>query len=67
MDADLNRSEMKQLTEKGIQCAFAVSDTLGCGFLAQCLNSLKATNLRLCLLMNFAKPKLELRRIVNNY
>ena len=35
--------------------------------LAQCLNYLKATNLRLCLLMNFAKPKLEVRRIVNNY
>ena len=120
---------MKQLTEKVIQCAFTVSNTLGCGFLekvyenalahelnkaglkvqqqygitvyydgvavgeytadllvegvllvelkavkdlddihlAQCLNYLKATNLRLCLLMNFAKPKLEFRRIVNNY
>ena len=128
MDADLNRNEMKQLTEKVIQCAFAVSNTLGCGFLekvyenalahelrkaglevqqqhgitvfydgmpvgeytadiliegvllvelkavkdlddihlAQCLNYLKATNLRLCLLMNFAKPKVEIRRIANN-
>jgi len=125
----LDRNEMKQLTEKVIQCAFAVSNTLGCGFLekvyenalahelrkaglqvqqqhaitvfydevgvgeytadllvegfvlvelkavkelddihvAQCLNYLKATNLRLCLLMNFAKPKLEFRRIANNY
>ena len=35
--------------------------------LAQCLNYLKATNLRLCLLMNFAKPKIEIRRIINNY
>jgi len=35
--------------------------------LAQCLNYLKATKLRLCLLMNFGKPKLEVRRIVNNY
>ena len=129
MDADWNRNEMKQLTEKVIQCAFAVSNTLGCGFLekvyenalahellkaglqvqqqhgitvyydrvavgeytadllvegvlllelkavknlddihlAQCLNYLKATNLHLCLLMNFAKPKVEIRRIVNNY
>ena len=120
---------MKQLTQKVIQCAFTVSNTLGCGFLekvyenalahelrkaelqvqqqhgitvhydgvtigeyiadllvehvllvelkvvkqlddihlAQCLNYLKATNLRLCLLMNFAKPKLEFRRIANNY
>lgn len=35
--------------------------------LAQCLNYLKATNLSLCLLMNFAKPKVEVRRIVNKY
>ena len=129
MDADREKNEMKQLTERVIQCAFAVSNTLGCGFLekvyenalahelrkaglqvqqqhgitvyydevavseytadllvegvlllelkavkdlddihlAQCLNYLKATNLRLCLLMNFAKPKLEIRRIANNY
>ena len=129
MDADREKIDMKQLTEKVIQCAFAVSNTLGCGFLekvyenalvhelrkaglqvqqqhgitvyydgvdvgeytadllvegvllielkavknlddvhlAQCLNYLKATNLRLCLLVNFAKPKLEIRRIVNNY
>jgi GxxExxY protein len=129
MDTDLNRNQMKQLTEKVIQCAFTVSNTLGCGFLekvyenalahelrkaglqvqqqhgitvhydgvavgeytadllvegilllelkavkdlddihlTQCLNYLKATNLQLCLLMNFGKPKLEFRRIVNNY
>jgi GxxExxY protein len=35
--------------------------------LAQCLNYLRATNLRLCLLMNFAKPKVHIRRIANNY
>ena len=34
--------------------------------LAQCLNYLRATNLRLCLLMNFGKAKLEFRRIANN-
>ena len=129
MDADRKKNDMKELTEKVIQCAFTVSNTLGCGFLekvyenalahelrkaglqiqqqhgitvyydgvavgeytadllvegvlllelkavkalgdihlAQCLNYLKATNLRLCLLMNFAKPKLEVRRVVNNY
>jgi GxxExxY protein len=129
MDTDTEKNDMKQLTERVIQCAFAVSNTLGCGFLekvyenalahelhkaglqvqqqhgitvyydgvaigeytadllvegvlllelkavkdlddihlAQCLNYLKATNLRLCLLMNFAKPKLEIRRIINNY
>ena len=30
---------------------------------AQCLNYLKATKLRLCLLINFGKPRVEIRRI----
>ncbi len=34
--------------------------------MAQCLNYLKATGLKLCLLLNFGKPKLEIKRIVNN-
>jgi GxxExxY protein len=32
--------------------------------LAQCLNYLKATGLHLCLLLNFARPRLEIKRIV---
>jgi len=32
--------------------------------LAQCLNYLKATDLRLCLLLNFGKPRLEIKRVV---
>ena len=35
--------------------------------LAQCLNYLKVTGLRLCLLLNFGKPRVEVRRVVNNY
>jgi GxxExxY protein len=31
---------------------------------AQCLNYLKATGLRVCLLINFGKPKVEVKRIV---
>ena len=31
---------------------------------AQCLNYLKATGLHLCLLFNFGKPRLEIKRIV---
>lgn len=31
---------------------------------AQCLNYLKATGLTVCLLMNFAKPRVEIKRIV---
>jgi len=32
--------------------------------LAQCLNYLKAADLRLCLLLNFGKPRLEIKRVV---
>src|SRR5215510_14071498 len=31
--------------------------------LAQCLNYLKVTGLRLCLLLNFGKPRVDVRRI----
>jgi len=34
---------------------------------AQCLNYLKATGLSICLLINFGKPRLEVRRIVSNF
>jgi GxxExxY protein len=32
---------------------------------AQCLNHLKATNLRLCLLLNFGTPRLEIKRLIH--
>jgi len=31
---------------------------------AQCINYLKATSLHICLLLNFGKPRLEIKRIV---
>ena len=33
--------------------------------MAQCLNYLKATGHRVCLLLNFGKPRVELKRIIN--
>jgi len=32
---------------------------------AQALNYLKATGLKICLLLNFGKPQIEIRRVVN--
>lgn len=35
--------------------------------LAQCLNYLKATGLRVCLLINFGRPRVEVRRVVLDF
>ena len=32
---------------------------------AQCINYLKATDLQLCLLLNFGNPRLEIKRMAN--
>jgi GxxExxY protein len=34
---------------------------------AQCLNYLNAIGLHVCLLLNFGRPKLEVKRLVNNF
>lgn len=33
--------------------------------IAQCLNYLRATNLKICLLINFGKPKVEVKRVIS--
>ena len=35
--------------------------------MAQCLIYLRAANLRLCLLINFGRPKIEVKRIINGF
>ena len=35
--------------------------------MAQCLNYLKATGLRVCLLINFGAPSVEVKRLVNKF
>ena len=35
--------------------------------MAQCLNYLKAIDLRICLLFNFGRPKVKVKRIVHNF
>lgn len=34
---------------------------------AQCLNYLKATSFKVCLLINFGNPKVEIKRVVNQF
>ena len=46
MNADMSQSEMNQLTEKVIRCAFTVSNTLGCGFLEKVYENALAHELR---------------------
>ena len=36
-------------------------------FSAQCLNYLKATGLPICLLINFGRPKLEIKRFIKTH
>lgn len=122
----MNADEVNRVTDRVIGSAFAVSNSLGCGFLekvyenalaielreagmvveqqspiavryreqivgeftadilvdscvlvelkavgavsdvhtAQCLNYLAATGLKVCLLLNFGRPKLEVKRVV---
>ena len=129
MNADERRSDLNELSEKIIGCAYQVSNALGCGFLekvyenalahelrkqglqisqqcpidvkydgiivgeyvadiviesqilievkaakglddahiAQCLNYLKATGKRLCLLLNFGTPQVQIKRLVRNF
>jgi GxxExxY protein len=33
--------------------------------MAQCLNYLKATGLKICLLLNFGKPRVQIKRIIH--
>jgi GxxExxY protein len=35
--------------------------------LAQCLNYLKATDLTLCLLINFGTPRVQIKRVIHNH
>jgi GxxExxY protein len=54
------------LVEKSILIELKALSYLDNNHQAQCLNYLKASNLNLCLLFNFGKPKIEIKRIVLN-
>ena len=55
MSTDEHR--LNELSERIFGCAYKVANTLG-------LNYLKATELRLCLLLNFGRARIEVRRVI---
>ena len=50
------------LEESKVMAGLKLARALGEEHAAQCINYLKATGPRVCLLLNFAKPRLEIRR-----
>lgn len=55
------------LVEKAVLVELKAVRALDDVHLAQCLNYLEATGLRVCLLINFGGSRMELRRIVNGF
>lgn len=55
------------LIEKAVLVELKAVESLDDNHLAQCLNYLKASGLTVCLLLNFGRPRLGIRRIVNNF
>ena len=55
------------LVEKCILVELKALSYLDSNHQAQCLNYLKASGLNLCLLINFGKPKVEIKRIIQNH
>ncbi len=51
------------LVEGKVLLELKAVDNLADIHLAQCLNYLTATKLRLCLLINFGKPRVDIRRV----
>ncbi len=55
------------LIEEKVIIELKTTKALDEAHMAQCLNYLKATGLSVCLLVNFGKPKVEIKRIVRNF
>jgi GxxExxY protein len=53
------------LIEDAILVELKAIEALNDAHFAQCLNYLKATDLKLCLLMNFGTQKVQIKRIIN--
>lgn len=53
------------LVEDALLVGLKVANALDDSHRLQCVNYLKATSLRLCLLLNFGRQRLELKRVAN--
>jgi GxxExxY protein len=53
------------LVEDAVVVELKAVKTLDSVHTAQCINYLKATDRRLCLLLNFGNPRVEIRRVAN--
>jgi GxxExxY protein len=53
------------VVDKSVLVELKVAKALDDIHMAQCLNYLKATGLRLCLLLNFGTSRVEIKRIAN--
>jgi GxxExxY protein len=54
------------LVEKTVLVELKAVTALDSVHRAQCINYLKGSGLRLCLLLNFGSPRLEIKRVVND-
>ncbi len=54
------------LVENVLLVELKTVNALGDAHRMQCTNYLKATGLRLCLLLNFGRPRLEIKRVVRD-
>jgi GxxExxY protein len=55
------------VVEKSVILELKVAKGLDENHYAQCLNYLKATGFTICLLVNFGKPRAEIKRVVNQF
>ena len=55
------------VVEQTVVVELKVAKTVDEVHMAQCLNYLRATGLKICLLLNLGAPKLQIKRVVNGF
>jgi len=55
------------IIERCVMVELKAAAALDESHVAQCLNYLKATGLSVCLLLNFGRPRLQMKRVVNRF